>query len=380
MPSRTNKDKNTPEIAKKQPLDGNLDDHGRAAALPFPGMVAPESHSCRAIWFSRRWTVNGNRGTVTTDRNTSNLGERGRWDPLITELRVLRREADEPSYAEMTRRLIEQRMADGMDEHAARIAKSSVHDTFRLGRSRVNLPLVREFARVLGADPSVVDEWVAACEPVAPVQEPAEPVQPKATPQPATTRQVVLLLVGCLVLNLIGREFVDFFQFPIYLDMVGTAIAAIALGAWRGASVGLLTNLIGAIGSGWISIPFALVNVIGALVWGYGVRSWGMGRSLGRFFVLNLMVAFACTLVAVPILLTLVGDRLSAGHFTVEVLVEEALGNFGGAVALSNLLTSSADKLISGFFALVVISSLPVALRAGAPLVFVDHDNGSGSR
>lgn len=321
---------------------------------------------------------------MTTERSTAGPPKGGRWDPLIEELRALRRKADEPSYAEMTRRLIDQRIADGMDEHAARIAKSSVHDAFRLGRSRINLPLVREFAQVLGADPAVVDEWVAACAPTAvsaPAPEPerneAQPPPPTAPPATATpaTRQVVVLLVACVALNLLGREFVDFFQFPIYLDMVGTAIVAIALGPWRGAGVGLVTNLIGAIGSGWISIPFALVNVVGALVWGYGVRSWGMGRTLGRFFVLNLMTAFACTVVAVPILVTVVGDRLEPGQITIRLLVEEALGNVAGAVAFSNLMTSSADKLISGFFALVVISILPVGLRSGLPVDLVDQDD-----
>lgn len=324
---------------------------------------------------------------MSTDRTTSQPPTGGRWDPLIEELRTLRRQADEPSYAEMTRRLIDQRLAEGMDEHAARIAKSSVHDAFRLGRSRINLPLVREFARVLGADPSVVDQWVAACSPDAPTRAPhpapdpapdpevapAEPSPPPTVAAVAATKQVVVLLVACVALNLVGREFVDFFRFPIYLDMVGTAIAAIALGPWRGAGVGLTTNLIGAIGSGWVSIPFALVNIVGALVWGYGVRAWGMGRTLARFFVLNLMAAFACTVVAVPILVTVVGDRLDADQFTIRLLVEDALGNFAGAVAFSNLMTSSADKLISGFFALVVISALPVALRTGLPLVLADQ-------
>lgn len=325
---------------------------------------------------------------MTTERNTSGPPTGGRWDPLIEELRALRRRADEPSYAEMTRRLIDQRIADGMDEHAARIAKSSVHDAFRLGRSRINLPLVREFARVLGADPSVVDEWVAACQPVtdsapAPVWAPRpasgsareeSPALPSAATA-AVTRHVVFLLVACVVLNLVGREFVDFFQFPIYLDMVGTAIVAIALGPWRGAGVGLVTNLLGAIGSGWISIPFALVNIVGALVWGYGVRAWGMGRTLGRFFLLNLMTAFACTVVAVPILVTVVGDRLEPSQITIRLLVEEALGNVSGSVAFSNLMTSSADKLISGFFALVVISILPLGLRSGLPLVLAGQDD-----
>lgn len=308
----------------------------------------------------------------------------GRWDSLITELHALRVAAGEPSYAEITRRLVEQRVADGVDEHAARIAKSSVHDAMRLGRSRINVPLTRELVRVLGGDAALADEWIArarrewedgqreqAEQQVAPAPSPVVPVAPvepvervvdeEPAPEPST---VLLLMAGCLALNLLGREFVDFFAFPIYLDMVGTAIAALALGPWRGASVGLATNLVGAVGSGWISLPFALVNVVGALVWGYGVRRWGMGRTLPRFFVLNLGAALACSAAAVPILL-LTHERLRAGHDSITLLVQEALGSLHASIAFSNLLTSSADKLLSGFVALVVVSALPAALRRG---------------
>lgn len=314
----------------------------------------------------------------------------GRWDSLIIELHSLRVAAGEPSYAEITRRLVAQRLADGRDEHAARVAKSSVHDAMRLGRSRINVPLVRELVHVLGGHPDLVDEWIArahqqweksleappgqprpAAGPQGPPDVPQAPGQAderadeQAEVGPST---VVLLMAGCLAINLLGREFVDFFAFPIYLDMVGTAIAAIALGPWRGASVGLATNLVGALGSGWISLPFAAVNVVGALVWGYGVRRWDMGRTLPRFFALNLGVALACSAVAVPILL-LAHEGLRAGHDSVTMLVQETLGSVHGAVAFSNLLTSSADKLLSGFVALVVVSTLPVALRGGVAAV-----------
>lgn len=308
-------------------------------------------------------------------------GTQGRWDPVLRELNALRVVAGEPSYAEIARRLVEQRVAAGQSEHAARIARSSVHDAFRLGRARINVALVRELVQVLGADPERVDEWltrvegasvtVPAAQP-APAAAPVAPVVPAPEPPLPSRGQVAGLALACLALNLLGRQFVDFFSFPIYLDMVGTAVAAIALGPWRGAAVGLATNVVGAIGSGWLSLPFALVNVVGALVWGYGVRRWGMGRTLARFFVLNLGVALACSAVAVPILLILVGDRLRGGHDMITDLVEEAVGSFTIALSFSNVLTSSADKLLSGFVALVVVSALPYAMRARPPLILAN--------
>ena len=128
--------------------------------------------------------------------------------------------------------------------------------------------------------------------------------------------------------------------------MTGTAIAAMALGPCWGALVGGVTNLLGVASSGPASLPFGLVNVAGALVWGYGVRRFGLGRTLPRFFSLNLLVALVCSAVAVPILLLLFSG--STGH-----------GQDGiGATILE----------LSGFVALVAIASHPLSLRSRTPL------------
>jgi energy-coupling factor transport system substrate-specific component len=304
------------------------------------------------------------------DEEGTRTASSGPWDALTVELQALRHSADDVTFAEISRRISQHRMAAGASEHAARIARSSVHYSFQLGRPRLNIPLVREIVTALGEDEALVDEWVAACRRAsAPVLE--EP-EPEPVP-PATFNQVALLMVACMTVNLVGREFVDFFHFPIYLDMIGTAIAAIALGPWRGVSVGVTTNVIGIIGSGVISLPFAAVQIAGALVWGYGVHRYGMGRTLVRFFSLNVITAFVCSLIAVPVIVTFLGDDLDLGHNVITQLVEESVDRFTVAVSFSNLLTSMGDKLISGFVALVVISGLSLSFRHRIPLVFADH-------
>ncbi|CAN5186898.1 hypothetical protein BH09ACT11_BH09ACT11_20970 [soil metagenome] len=317
---------------------------------------------------------------MTVERDREQAPAKGRWDPLITELHRLREGAGTPSYETLTRNLIAQRVTDGQDQHTARIAKSSVHDAFRFGRSRINESLVKELVRVMDADPSLVAAWVAACAPVS-TSSWAPPAHQEAAadadPEPVTPAQQLLLAAACVGLSLIGRELVDFFQLPIFLDMTGTAIAAIVLGPWRGAAVGGVTNLVGVIGSGWISLPFALVNITGALIWGYGIRQWGMGRTLPRFFVLNIVTALACSAVAVPVILTFIEHEFRIGHDAATQGVSDAIGPFVLAVAISNLLTSLGDKLISGFVALVVISALPARIRRRSNLVLSgDSDNG----
>lgn len=298
----------------------------------------------------------------------------GKWDPLVEQMQALRQSAGEPSYATIAQRITERRMAAGATTHEARVARSTVYAAFCTGRTRINLELVGHIVEALGGDQQDVRQWAAACH---------EPAQPAAAPEPAvaaeppvaTKRQIVLLTLCCVALNLAGREFVDFFALPVHLDMVGTAIAALALGPWRGAAVGLTTNVVGIIGSGWISLPFALVNVAGALMWGYGTRRWGMGRTLPRFFALNVLTALVCSLIAIPVIVAFLGPDLRQGHDVITQLVEESVDTYVVAVGLSNLMTSVGDKLISGFVALVAVSALPLALRVGSRLAIVEQQD-----
>ncbi|HEY0903739.1 MAG TPA: hypothetical protein VGE14_07620 [Marmoricola sp.] len=307
---------------------------------------------------------------VPVERDTGAPDHEGRWDHLIGRLHDLRERAGSPSYAAIAQLVVDQRIADGQDVHSARIARSSVHDAFRYGRTRINVQLVGELVRALGEDPAIVDTWVQ--ESLQARQHPAHPQPtPGAESRPPSRGELALVLLGCLALNMAGREFVDFFELPVYLDMVGTAIAAIALGPWRGAGVGAATNIIGIMGSGWDSLPFGLVNVVGALVWGYGVRRWRLGRTLPRFFGLNIIAALACSLIAVPVIVAVYGHNLRSGHDVITNLVDDSIDSFLVALGFSNMLTSLTDKLISGFVALVAVSAFPPRLRRDVDLVAV---------
>ena len=165
------------------------------------------------------------------------------WDHVAVAMQEWRRRADDPSYSEIALRISRNRELAGMTPAAARIGRTTVYDAFRLGRARINLGLVREIARALGADEAQLTALLD--QPSTPADAPAPaPLLIEPMPIRYDLGQSVVIMTGCLLLNWLGREFVDFTGVPVYLDMVGTALAAIVLGPWRGAAVGASSSVL----------------------------------------------------------------------------------------------------------------------------------------
>lgn len=292
----------------------------------------------------------------------------GSYDEIAQDLQQLRFVAGDVSYAEIVRRIAAHRERRGVDAGNARPARTTVYDAFRAGRTRVNPQLVGEIARVLGASEIEAAQWEERCllarrhPPAAPAVVPGSgPVGPRPavveTAAPARGRKFMLIL-ACIGLNVLGFAIVATLGLPLYFDMVGTAIAAIALGPWAGVAVGLSTNAIGLGITDSSSIAFALVNIVGALVWGYGARRLRLCRTFPRYLLLNVLVALSCSVVATALLVLLFnGGTGHASETTTRNLAE--MGNpLSVAVLGSNVVHSLADKLLTGFIVLGALGAV----------------------
>lgn len=297
-------------------------------------------------------------------------------DALVHELRALREGAGQPSFGEIASGVSRVRRERGLTPERARVGRTTVYDAFRVGRHRLDAGLVADIVRALGGAPGDAERLAAQClaaqsgrSTLPAVDTPAEP-----RPSPMAHRALVGILVGSVAVNVAGRFLVDLLGLRLYLDMIGTAFAALALGPWWGVLVGLATNVAGTAPSGPDSLWFAPVNMVGALVWGYGARRWRMGRSVPRFFVLNVVVAVICTTVATITIVALLGG--STGHSSDDITA--SLRDLGQSVwfsvSVSNLLTSVTDKLIAGFASLAVIEALPRGMRIWAPIGWMRGD------
>jgi len=302
-------------------------------------------------------------------------------------LQALRMQAGGVSYNEIASRITRHRASLGMSPAAAHVARSSVYDAFRPGRTRFNPDLIEQIALALGESSEGARAWrIRSLE----VQVTAQRIRAAGSPQtqptsvaapdvalarvmmpatppmrdsPGSTRLgrvmiVLAIMIACVAINTLGNAVIAKFQLPVWLDMVGTATASLALGPWFGAAVGLATNLLAFFAGTQVGIPYALVNVVGALIWGYGVRGLGLGRTPLRFLLLNMLVALGCTVVAVPITIAVLG--VETGH-TTDTFMAWLVALGGGlwtSVFAVNMLASLVDKLISGYFALWVTRSI----------------------
>ncbi len=295
-------------------------------------------------------------------------------DQIAIDLQHLRDDAGTVSFGEIAVRIAKHREAQGVNPAAARVARSSVHAMFATGRRRINPDLVQEIVRALGEDEASAAAWRTRCievqreykRPSSNQLDLPPPVSTSTIPQPFLEMPrptvaispliIVLTTLACIGLNYFGSTVNEKFSLPLFLDMVGTATAAFALGPWYGALVGLLSNLLLAIGANPASIPFALVNMAGALLWGYGVRAWRMRHPWWKFFLLNILVAVTCTIIAVPLNVMLFGG-FASGHVAVDLVAMVVAQGEGlwQSVFTVNMAMSVADKLLAGYVGLGIV-------------------------
>lgn len=184
--------------------------------------------------------------------------------------------------------------------------------------------------------------------------------------RPSTTL-VVALVPLAVAINFIANLAAATLALPIFLDTVGTFLAAVLLGPWWGALVGLLTNGIGVLQNGASNALFAPVNIAAALLWGYGIRTFGLGRGVVPFFGLAVLVGIVTGALATPIVIVL---GYATGHPS-DLLTAGLLGAglpLGLAVLASSVMASVADKVVSAYAGLALTAALPAAIAARSVL------------
>jgi energy-coupling factor transport system substrate-specific component len=257
----------------------------------------------------------------------------------------------------------------GLSPAVARIARTTVYDCFRTGRTRVNVQLIGEIVQALTGDAIQAEQWKRRA--LAARQAHDAATTPSAEPPKPTKRSVWVILgivCACVVANFLLFQALEYFfngNFPLYMDMICVAVASVIFGTPWGMLSAVMFTAIQVAWEGPGSWAFVFVSLSGALAWGLGVHRFNMGKNLARFALLNVLTGVVCSLVAVLVIFTFYsGDmKMSSAQTMMESLIT-ALHQVQVATFFTNLLVSLPDKLISGFIALILAQTL---LRSFAP-------------
>lgn len=280
-------------------------------------------------------------------------------DRFALELQQLR-ESTGVSYASLALQVSELRLARGLHEAAARTPRSTVYNCFSAGRARLDTELLRDIVISLTGNETEAESWVAR---YVEARSQSEAIRRGATarqicPEPKRAKapkgSVLLILIAAVIINRAGMVSSTLLDLSLFLDMIGTCLAAIVLGPWYGVAVAVAYQGIALFTNFDLGALFVLVNITGALVWGYGVRRFALGSTLTRFTLLGVLTAVACSAVGIPINMFLA--RLASDHSLDALFAALEAMNMPVFAALffTNLTTSIIDKLLAGFIALVM--------------------------
>lgn len=161
-----------------------------------------------------------------------------------------------------------------------------------------------------------------------------------------------------ILLNLLGAFANSALKLPLFLDSIGTFLAAVTLGPWIGAAVGFLSNLIIGVVHTPVAIPFGIVNGFIGLVSGYLAKKRGF-EDFVTPLTAALILGLLCPVIATPIAVYLFGGVTGGRIDTyVSILMESGNRIFSSAF-LIRIAANLADKLISAFAVMIVIRQLP---------------------
>lgn len=122
-----------------------------------------------------------------------------------------------------------------------------------------------------------------------------------------STLTIVLIPVG-IGINYVGKWVAQALKLPLWLDSIGTVLAAFLAGPWVGALTGAVNNVIYGLTADPVSFWYFITSVGIGLVAGLMARA-GYVRTPARAIVAGLAVAAVATIVSFPINMRLWGGQ-----------------------------------------------------------------------
>ncbi|MDY3868891.1 MAG: ECF transporter S component [Pyramidobacter sp.] len=178
--------------------------------------------------------------------------------------------------------------------------------------------------------------------------------------------KTLVLVAVCIAINMGLGQLASAVKLPIFLDSIGTILAALLMGPWVGMLTGLATNLIWGVISAPTAAAFAPVAMVIGLVAGLLARR-GMFSNPVKTIISGVIVTVFVTLVATPIRTYLFGGVTGSGADFFVAYMTAVGTKLLQSVALTVIGANLADKVVSCLISWFIIKQLPKKIRAQFP-------------
>ncbi|ADK79181.1 ECF transporter S component [Sediminispirochaeta smaragdinae] len=168
---------------------------------------------------------------------------------------------------------------------------------------------------------------------------------------------IFILFLG-MGINLVGYYIVYWLELPLFLDSMGTFLAAAVLGPWLGAACGFFSNLLIGLIDNPVMIPFALVNIVIGIIVGLFSLHFRF-RSLFVVIIGALVSALVSSLLGTVITVFVFGG-VSGGVIDAFVAGMATSGReIFSSTFLVRLPVNIGDKLFSAFLIWIFLLLFP---------------------
>jgi energy-coupling factor transport system substrate-specific component len=174
------------------------------------------------------------------------------------------------------------------------------------------------------------------------------------------TKKLTMIALA-VAINIVGSKLALFLSLPIFLDSIGTILAAITLGPVAGGLTALVSGLINGILGDYYAIYFSLSGVLMGLIAGalYHKRTLTYLSSLWKCFIIILPAAALSACIE-----TVLFDGITSAvvtTFIVQTLSQTALKLWGSSF-VTQLVTDYVDKLVAIVLVITCVKKLPYEL------------------
>lgn len=191
------------------------------------------------------------------------------------------------------------------------------------------------------------------------------PAQRKASPWSVQFSTLTIVLIPVAIgINYVGKLIAAALKLPLWLDSIGTVLAAMLAGPWVGAISGAANNVIFGLTADPISFWYLITSIAIGFVVGY-LAFTGWVSSFGRAVGLGFIVGIVATVVSTPINVILWEGQ--TGNVWGDALYAYFVGNgwpIWIASFLDELVVDIPDKLATVIVSYLILRALPERLAS----------------